>query len=166
MILIGLGANLPSQYGGPVETLEAALAHLDEAPGIEIAKRSNWYASAPLGMEDQPDFVNGVVLVETKLMPLELLQVLLDLESQFGRQRTLRWGPRLLDLDIIDFDGQIEDLSNEGLSLHLPHPRAHERAFVLQPVAEIAPDWRHPSLGRTAKELLSHLAGEQKVELL
>src|SRR5579862_334808 len=134
MILIGLGANLPSTVGPPRATLEAALAALEKA-GVKIVARSRWYKTAPVPVSDQPFFVNGVIAVETTLAPAELLALLQKIEAQFGRQRGVRDAARTLDIDILDYDGRIED----GPGLTLPHPRMESRAFVLKPLAEIAP---------------------------
>lgn len=166
MILIGLGANIPSEKGGPEVTLEAALAVLNLRRDIEVVQRSRWYRTSAVGLTDQPDFVNGIAEISTRLGPLELLSVLLDLEAEFGRERRERWGPRVLDLDIVDFDGLVADLDRDGLTLHLPHPRAAERGFVLQPLLDIAPDWRHPTSGEKGSDLLKKLDPTQKVDVL
>ncbi len=159
MILIALGANLPSAAGGPQQTLEAALERL-EASGVPIVARSRWYRTAPVPVSDQPWFVNGVARVETTLEPAALLALLRRVEEEFGRQRTVRNAARALDLDIIDYDGRVENTPE----LTLPHPRMQDRAFVLLPLAEIAPAWRHPTLGKTVESLVSALPPEQKAE--
>jgi 2-amino-4-hydroxy-6-hydroxymethyldihydropteridine diphosphokinase len=157
MILIGLGANLPSAAGGPQQTLEAALARLEEG-GVHVAARSRWYRSAPVPVSDQPWFVNGVARVETALDPAALLTLLRRIEQGFGRRRSVRNAARTLDLDIIDYDGRVENTPE----LILPHPRMQDRAFVLLPLAEVAPGWRHPTLGRTVESLVSALPAEKK----
>jgi 2-amino-4-hydroxy-6-hydroxymethyldihydropteridine diphosphokinase len=159
MILIALGANLPSPAGGPQQTLEAALDRL-EAGGIHIAARSRWYRTAPVPASDQPWFVNGVARVETALEPLPLLARLRQIEQAFGRQRTVANAARTLDLDIIDYDNRVENMPE----LTLPHPRMQDRAFVLLPLAEIAPGWRHPTRSETVESLISALPGAQKAE--
>ncbi len=159
MILLGLGANLPSPAGPPLATLAAALAAL-EAEGVTILARSRWYKTAPVPVSDQPWFVNGVVKVATGLGPTALLAVLQKIERSFGRNRGVRNAARTIDLDILDYDGRIE--AHPGLVL--PHPRLHERAFVLLPLAEIAPDWRHPSLGRSVSELIAALPQGQSAQ--
>jgi 2-amino-4-hydroxy-6-hydroxymethyldihydropteridine diphosphokinase len=162
MILIALGANLPSSIGEPIETLEAALIELNINTAVSVIRRSHWYSSSPVGPTDQPDFVNGVAILETELQPGALLDLLLALEIRFGRKRDERWGPRLIDLDIVDFDGLCETILQGENHLHLPHPRAHERAFVLSPIAEIAPEWRHPESGQSASDLLGEIDSSQK----
>lgn len=159
MILIALGANLPSPAGEPQQTLEAALKRL-EASGVHIIARSGWYRTAPVPVSDQPWFVNGVVRVETGLEPAALLALLRQVELEFGRERTLRNAARTLDLDIVDYDGRIENTPE----LTLPHPRMQDRAFVLLPLAEVAPGWRHPTLAKTVESLILALPLEQKAE--
>lgn len=163
MILIGLGANLPTKEGGPENTLEAALVALSARPDVEVVRRSRWYRTSAVGVTDQPDFVNGVAEIKTSLDPVSLLKVLLALEAEFGRERRERWGPRVLDLDIVDFDGLVGDLHEGALTLHLPHPRAHERGFVLYPLLELVPDWCHPGTGEDGSDLARKLDSSQKV---
>ena len=166
MIFVGLGANLPSpEFGTPRATLMAALEAF-AARGIHVAARSRWYRSAPVPVSDQPWFVNGVVRVETGLGPESLLAVLHEIEAAFGRHRRQRGEARILDLDLLAFHNRISPGHNrispgkEG-ALVLPHPRLHLRAFVLLPLAEIAPDWRHPRLGGPISALIAGLAEDQ-----
>ena len=159
-ILIGLGANLPSpRHGPPVASLEAALAALT-ARGIRIVARSRWWESAPVPASDQPWYVNGVVKVETALAPEALLACLHEVEAEFGRVRSVANAPRVLDLDLLAYG----DLKRPGPKPPLlPHPRLAERAFVLYPMAEIAPGWRHPGTGRTLPEMIAGLPAGQIV---
>ena len=159
MILIGLGANLPSRVGPPLATLEAALQAL-AASGVRIAARSRWYRTAPVPASDQPWFINGVARVETGLSPAELLAVLQRIERDFGRNRGVPNAARTLDLDLLDYDSRVEATPK----LALPHPRMHERAFVLLPLAEVAPDWVHPTLGGSVAKLIGGLPADQKAE--
>jgi 2-amino-4-hydroxy-6-hydroxymethyldihydropteridine diphosphokinase len=160
MILVGLGANLPSTAGPPRATLEAALRAL-QAAGVCLERRSPWYRSAPLPPSGQPWYLNGVARVATALGPLALLALLHRVEASFGRRRGRRNTPRVLDLDLLDYDG----LVRRG-RLKLPHPRLGERAFVLRPLADVAPLWRHPVTGLGVAELLAALPPERRVERL
>jgi 2-amino-4-hydroxy-6-hydroxymethyldihydropteridine diphosphokinase len=160
MILIGMGSNLPSVAGLPQQTLEAALAALAEA-GIVLERRSAWYRSAPLPAGDQPWYVNGVISVATRLAPVELLGLLHRVEARFGRLRRRRNEPRVLDLDLLDYNGELRQETPA-----LPHPRLHERAFVLLPLADIAPEWRHPASGASLATLIAALPPRQLVERL
>ena len=151
-IFVALGANLPStDYGAPRATLEAALALLAREDMV-ILRRSSWWQSGPQPASEQPDFVNAVVELETELPAAELLTVLHRTESVFGRVRQRRWEARVLDLDLIDYRGFRQ--AGQGGPV-LPHPRMTERLFVLLPLQEIAPDWRHPVSGAALPHLIS-----------
>lgn len=161
MILVGLGSNVSGPWGTPRETVERALAELDRPP-CRVLEASRLMSTSPMGVRDQPDFVNAVAAIETALEPAALLDHLHDLELEADRRRSLRWGPRTLDLDLIDYDGRIIDAGQEVRSRHghltLPHPGIAGRPFVLEPIAEIAPGWRHPVTGKSAAEMLAALA--------
>lgn len=131
--VIALGSNLQQ----PAEQVKAALAAIAAHPQIELQRASSLYITAPVGYADQPDFVNAVCIVETSLNGEALLDMLNQIEADFGRERTFRNAPRTLDLDIIDYHHE----QNDSERLTLPHPRAHERSFVMLPLAEIAPDY-------------------------
>jgi len=162
VILVGIGGNLISAgYGPPREALTAALAQLERS-GIGVAARSSWYRTEPVPPSAQPWFVNAVASLATDLSASALLAMLQALEANFGRTRGTLNAARVLDLDLLDYCGQVTNTSR----LVLPHPRLHERRFVLIPLAEIAPDWRHPLLGLTARQLLSGLVAKQAVERL
>jgi 2-amino-4-hydroxy-6-hydroxymethyldihydropteridine diphosphokinase len=139
MILIGIGGNLPSAAGSPVQTCRAALAQM-EAAGVHVAAQSPWYETAPIPASDQPWFVNGVVRVETRLNPEDLLARLHEIEAGFGRARTSINAARPLDLDLLAYG----TLVRENAPPLLPHPRLHLRAFVLLPLQDVAPSWVHP----------------------
>ena len=120
-------------------TLDSAIDALSKTPGIRVIARSSWYLTRPVG-PPQPDYINGCVVIETGIEPQEVLKILLNIENQFGRVREVRWGARTLDLDLLLYD----DRRIESPNLEVPHPRMCTRAFVLVPLAEIAPDWTHP----------------------
>jgi 2-amino-4-hydroxy-6-hydroxymethyldihydropteridine diphosphokinase len=161
-ILIALGANLPSaRFGPPAGALAAALAML-ERRGVTIRRRSRWYESAPVPPSDQPWYVNGVVEVATVLGPEPLLDLLPEIEADFGRVRREPNAPRTLDLDLIAY-GDLVRLDRAPI---LPHPRMAERAFVLLPLLDIRPLWRHPLLARSAAELAAALPKDQAIRPL
>lgn len=139
---IALGSNLSN----PEAQITHAFSELDALPGTRLIKHSSLYRSAPWGYSDQPDFVNAVAEIESRLEPRRLLEMLLDIENQRGRVREFLNAPRVLDLDLLLYDGLIHH--EHGLTL--PHPRMHERAFVLLPLTEIAPDCVIPGQGRAA----------------
>lgn len=145
---IALGSNL----GDSRTILESALKTIAKTLGITLKAQSSWYQTAPVG-PPQPDYINGCALVEVQLTPQELLQNLLKIEVQYGRVRQERWGPRTLDLDLLFFDDLILNLPN----LQLPHPRITERAFVLVPLAEIAPNWVEPVSGKAIAQLVQRV---------
>ncbi len=154
---IGLGSNIEAEAN-----LRAACHHLGGAPGISLAAASRVYRTPPWGFVAQPPFLNAVLGLDTTLEPLELLDCLLDIESRQLRKRTIRHGPRTLDLDLLLYGSQV----TAGPRLTVPHPLLHERAFVLVPLCDLAPEFMHPVLGRPMKELLSRVerAGVEPVE--
>ncbi|MDQ0471441.1 dihydropteroate synthase [Labrys wisconsinensis] len=150
MILVALGANLPSCEGAPRETLRRAVAEL-AARGLTVAARSRLFLTEPVPRSAQPWYANQVIAVETDRSPQALLAVLFEVEALFGRERSERNAARTLDLDLVAY----HDLRLDTPELVLPHPRLHERAFVLAPLADIAPGWRHPVLGESVEALLA-----------
>ena len=148
---IGLGSNLAD----PVAQVSHALDALDKLPQTRVARRSSLYRSAPVGYLAQPDFINAVAKLETDLAPRDLLEALLALEQECGRTREFCNAPRTLDLDVLLYD----DLIHHEHGLTIPHPQMHLRAFVLQPLLEIAPDCVIPGVG-PATEAALHCAGQ------
>jgi 2-amino-4-hydroxy-6-hydroxymethyldihydropteridine diphosphokinase len=153
-VYIALGTNL----GDRLKTLKDAIAHLP--PMVLPLAASPVYQTAPWGYSDQPDYLNQVIEAETGLKPIDLLKYLKELEVRLGRRPTFRYGPRVIDMDILFYD----DLLLETPELVIPHPRLHERDFVLVPLADLAPNKYHPVLGKTVGEL-KELAGPGRVEL-
>ncbi|HSI00533.1 MAG TPA: 2-amino-4-hydroxy-6-hydroxymethyldihydropteridine diphosphokinase [Reyranella sp.] len=161
-IFIGLGANLPHErYGSPRQTLEAALAELGRR-GVRTMRVSPWYRTAPIPASDQPWYENAVAEVASGLSADALLAELHDVEAAFGRARTVANAARPIDLDLLDFHGEISP-GGKGRAT-LPHPRMAGRAFVLMPLADLAPNWRHPVTGRPIAELLAALPADQVAE--
>jgi 2-amino-4-hydroxy-6-hydroxymethyldihydropteridine diphosphokinase len=162
-ILIGVGANLPHPiHGAPLRTCQAALEAL-AASGVKLLARSPWYRTAPVPASDQPDFVNGVVEVATRLDPAELLSLLHRIEADFGRVRGRPNAARTLDLDLLAYGATIREGPDGPI---LPHPRLHERAFVLLPLRDVAPGWRHPKLGKRVADLIAALPPGQSCRQL
>lgn len=165
-VYLGLGSNLHGLWGAPYECLERAADVLEEK-NIKISITSGHYESPALGLGMQPLFVNRVFSVSTDLSPGALLRQLKWIEYAAGRRRGAHWGARPLDIDILDYRGQVLNWkggrATQGASaLILPHPELEKRAFVLKPLCEIAPNWRHPALHATASQLLASLEPEMR----
>lgn len=160
MIILGLGGNLSCEtFGAPRRTSGAALEILEKR-GIQVLARSLWYESAPVPISDQPWYINAVVSVETKLAPLDLVREVLDVERELGRRRSTPNAPRTIDLDVISYNDIVIG-PNEDADIAIPHPRMHERAFVLLPMADITPDWAHPVSKDTLQTLINALDSDQ-----
>lgn len=161
-ILIALGGNLDHpQLGSPQRVLEAALAEL-ERRGIRTVRVSPWYRTAPVPPSDQPWYVNAVAEVATDLPADRVLACLHEVEAAFGRVRSTANAARTIDLDLLDFRRQTA-AGGPGRAT-LPHPRMEGRAFVLRPLADLEPEWRHPVTGATVRELLAGLPADQSIE--
>lgn len=145
-VYIGIGSNLGNREENCLKAIR-----LMEEQGIKVVKRSSLYETEPWGVKDQPMFINMVIEAETELTPQELLKALKSIESSMGRTETKRWGPRLIDLDILFYNDMIINTPE----LRIPHPYIHERPFVLRPLGEIAPELEHPVLKKKIKELMN-----------
>ena len=158
-ILIGIGANLsPDGYATPRVGCEAAIAGLSRL-GIDVLAVSPWYETAPVPVSDQPWFNNAVIAATTAMTAPDTLAALHSIEAGFGRVRTVRNAARVLDLDLLDYGGQTFD--DEHISI--PHPRLHERAFVLLPMRDVAPGYRHPVSGLGIDDLIAALPDNQEI---
>jgi 2-amino-4-hydroxy-6-hydroxymethyldihydropteridine diphosphokinase len=154
--LIALGANLPSRGSSCAQTIRAALVELSRN-GLVLEQVSQLYETPAWPDPSDPPYVNAVIRARVNLSPEDLLELLHSTERTFGRERSVPNAPRTLDLDLVDYDGLVQ----EGPPV-LPHPRMHARAFVLVPLAEIAPGWRHPVSRKTVEELLRVLPAEDR----
>lgn len=154
MILIAIGANLPGKNGMmPLETCEAAARAIRAIPGLSFVAQSPWYRSRAIPASSQPDYCNGMIRMQGMMDPEVLLHALQEIEVRFGRERSVPNAARTLDLDIIDMSGLIRATPDPVL----PHPRAHQRAFVLRPLLDLSPAWRHPVLRQNVTTLLAEL---------
>lgn len=160
MIILGFGANLDSRFGKPESTIEAAYSELIKA-GIIIVKKSSIWMTAPVPISDQPWYKNSVCLIETKKNSQDILSIIRKIESDFGRLRTIQNAPRVIDIDLLCYDNLILNTQD----LQIPHPRLHERAFVLYPISEIAPDWIHPQTGTHLRDYIKLLPQEQEIRI-
>ncbi len=151
VVYIGIGSNLGDKRGNCLASVERLSAR-----GISVTKRSSLYETRPWGVTDQPDFVNMTVEARTTMSPHELLHALKEIEAEMGRKTGSRWGPRIIDLDLLLFDDLI--IQDEGLVV--PHPLLHAREFVLLPLSEIAPDVVHPLINKKIIELKEMLRDE------
>ncbi|MEX1061071.1 MAG: 2-amino-4-hydroxy-6-hydroxymethyldihydropteridine diphosphokinase [Methyloceanibacter sp.] len=159
-VLVGLGANCPGPWGTSQDTIAQALGEIERV-NIAVTAVSPFYETAAVGSARQPPYVNAVALLDTSLPPEALLRVLKEIERKSGRRGGRPWGPRTLDLDIVDYGGLVRHwhgghpaFREAGTRpLILPHPLAHERPFVLKPLHDIAPHWRHPALKQSVRDL-------------
>jgi 2-amino-4-hydroxy-6-hydroxymethyldihydropteridine diphosphokinase len=157
MIVLGLGSNIGNNTSRE-DNIATAIKLLDSHPRITVEKISSLYETEPVGLKEQPSFINAVIVIKTDLLPLELLDVCLAVEKKMGRVRELRWGPRNIDIDLLVYN----DVTMTDAALELPHPRMAERKFVLIPLAEIA-DETPLYQGKTARELLAATMDDSNV---
>ena len=152
-VYIGIGSNLGDREENCIRAVE-----LLEKRGIPVKKKSALHETKPWGVKDQPLFLNMAIEIETALSPRELLKILKETEQEIGRETSSRWGPRIIDLDILLFNTDVVDED----TLSIPHPLMHERDFVLKPLSEIAPDAEHPVLHKSIRELAMQLERKGK----
>ena len=162
MIFIALGANLPSRYGTPADTLKAAERAIEACGGIDVVQSSRIWLTAPVPFDPTQDWYhNSVIVVATDLVPDDLLQAMLDIEEDFGRIRGVKNAPRILDLDLIAYHDKI---ILDGERLIVPHPRMHKRLFVLKPLSDVDNKWTHPKSGLTIEDMVANCSGDQKAK--
>lgn len=163
MIFLGLGGNLNCEtYGSPRRTCGAALELLEQR-NVTISAHSRWYESAPVPVSDQPWFINGVVAAETEHSAEDLVRIVLDVEAELGRLRSVPNAARTIDIDVLSYHDEIIEASNRSAASNvlIPHPRMHQRAFVLLPLVDIAPNWRHPVSKVSINDLIDALPENQ-----
>jgi 2-amino-4-hydroxy-6-hydroxymethyldihydropteridine diphosphokinase len=164
LVILALGANLPGRWGEPRAALRRVVAELAHV-GLRLKAASHIYATTPLGPGRQKPYLNAVLILESHMAPAALLRLLKGLERRAGRRFAPRWGARCLDIDVLDYAGRRiagRSRRRERGQLILPHPELHRRAFVLVPLLEIAPGWRHPLLGTPGRTLLARLAPRRR----
>ena len=165
MIFLGLGSNLPSKYGDRFANINLAISSL-ESYGIKVIKRSSFYKSPSYPDKENPEFINVVILVETNLPPVDLMSVLTFIEEKLERKRIKKNDPRTCDIDIIDYNSQILNLKYNNLDFTVPHKELASRNFVLFPLSEISPMWKHPKTKETINNLIQKLDEEEKNSIL
>ena len=165
MIILGLGSNLPSKYGDRFANINLAISSL-ESYGIKVIKRSSFYKSPSYPDKENPEFINVVILVETYLPPVDLMSVLTFIEEKLERKRIKKNDPRTCDIDIIDYNSQILNLKYNNLDFTVPHKELTSRNFVLFPLREISPMWKHPKTKETINNLIQKLDEEEKNSIL
>tara|TARA_B100000029_G_C17535870_1_gene944858 strand:+ start:411 stop:923 length:513 start_codon:yes stop_codon:yes gene_type:complete len=165
MIYLGIGSNLSSSIGNRFENINLALSFLKSA-GIKVIKRSSFYETLAIPNENDPKFINIVASIQTDLSPIDLMSVLIFIEEKLERKRNKKNDPRTCDIDIIDYNREILDLKFKGLNLEIPHKELNHRNFVLIPLKEICPNWKHPKTGEIINTLIQHLSEDDRKSIL
>ena len=165
MIFLGLGSNLSSKFGDRFANINLAISFL-EGYGIKVIKKSNFYETPSYPNKENPKFINVVILVETILPPVDLMSVLIFIEEKLERKRGKKNDPRTCDIDIIDYNNQILNLKYNDLDLTLPHKNLSARNFILFPLQEISPNWKHPKTNEIISFLIQKLNQEDKNSIL
>ena len=165
MIFLGLGSNLSSSFGDRFANINLAISYLGEY-GIEIIDKSSFYETPSYPNKNNPKFINIVISVNTDLPPVDLLSVLIFIEEKIERKRNKKNDPRTCDIDIIDYNGQISSFKYKNLTLDLPHTKLNSRNFVLFPLQEIFPNWKHPKTEEIIGSLINKLSQENRKSIL
>ena len=165
MIFLAIGSNLSSKYGDRFKNINLAISSLEEYE-INVIKKSSFYETFSYPNKENPKFINVVILVETILTPIDLMSVLISIEDKLGRERVKKNDPRTCDIDIIDYNRQILDLKYNNLDFTIPHKELASRNFVLFPLQEILPTWKHPKTKETISDLIQKLKEEDKNSIL
>jgi 2-amino-4-hydroxy-6-hydroxymethyldihydropteridine diphosphokinase len=165
MIFLGLGSNLPSKYGDRFANINLAISCLD-GYGIKVIKKSSFYETPSYPNNENPKFINAIILVETTLPPVDLMSVLIFIEKKLERKRGKKNDPRTCDIDIIDYNSEILNLRYNNLELTVPHKELTSRNFILFPLQEISPTWKHPKTKEIVSVLLQKLSEEDKNSIL
>ena len=165
MIFLGIGSNLSSSYGDRFYNINSAISYLNDY-GIQIVKKSSFYETPSYPDKKKPKFINIVIKIKTLLGPVELLTLIISIEKKIERKRTLKNDPRTCDIDIIDFNGLVEIHSFNKEKFEIPHKELSKRNFVLFPLYEIEPKWKHPKTKVTVKELINKLSSDIKKSIL
>ena len=165
MILLGLGSNLASDFGDRFKNIELAISYL-ELHDIKVLKKSSYYETPSYPDKEKPKFINVVISISSNLKIGDLITILISIESSLGRKRGLKNDPRTCDIDIIDFDSQIMSFKYKNSFFSVPHKKASYRNFVLIPLREIFPDWRHPRTKENISILIDQLSNDDKNSIL
>ena len=165
MIFLGIGSNLPSSFGDRFANVNLAISYL-EINGIKVIKKSSFYETPSYPNIEKPKFINVAIIIETNLPPVDLMSVLLFIEEKLERKRNLKNDPRTCDIDIIDYNGKVDNFNYESLYLNLPHKDLISRNFVLIPLKEICPKWTHPKTKENIETLVEKLSEEKKKSIL
>ena len=165
MIILAIGSNLPSNFGNRFQNIDIAISYL-ESYGIKVKKKSSFYETPSYPNKEDPMFVNVVVEVSTHLSPIDLASVVIFIEEKLERKRNKKNEPRTCDIDIIDYNNQIIDFKYKELNFTVPHTKLTSRNFVLFPLQEILPKWRHPKTKETISTLIQKLPDEDVKSIL
>ena len=165
MIILGIGSNLHSSFGNKFDNINLSISLLKKN-NIEILKKSSFYETPSYPDLKKPKFINVIILIETDLPPVDLMSVLIFIEEKLERKRDKKNDPRTCDIDIIDYNGQVEKFNYKSINVILPHEKVTNRNFVLFPLQEIIPEWKHPKTKETVEVLINKLSSTDKNSIL